>query len=224
VRSRTIIGLCLWGMSSPLTNVGQQPPVGNQVMNTSKLSTGLRIPAILKSHLASNRSKIGDPVQLEVIVDIHDKGGNVVIPRHSKLTGRVAGVAQYKKQQQPAMLSFLINRAEWKDHTAILDAPVFGTDVFATDSTKGEMVEGIRAATLRHSDSLNLVNSIIMYDFRLPGNVPQALHDTDLHNVVMKLKLLSDPTIRTAFVKDDGDLELHSEFMVVLLNGMKVVD
>ena len=64
----------------------------------------------------------------------------------------------------------------------------------------------------------------MMYDFRIPGNVPQALHDIVMHDVVMKLELLPDPVIRTAFVKEDGDLELNSEFMVVLLNGMQVVD
>jgi len=216
--------MCLWVLSYPLSNLGQQSLVGDQVKNTGKLSTGLRIPAILNSHLASNKSKIGDPVQLEVVVDIHDKSGAVVIPRHSKLTGRVTGVSRYEKKQQPAMLSFVIDRAEWKNHTAVLDAPVFGTDVFATDSKNGEMVEGIRVATLRHSDSLNLVNMTMMYDFRIPGNVPQALHDIVMHDVVMKLELLPDPVIRTAFVKEDGDLELNSEFMVVLLNGMQVVD
>ena len=219
-----MIGLCLWPLSLPLRNLAQQPPGVGQVVATDKVPSGLRIPAILKLTLSSKRSKLGDPVRLEVVVDVHDKNGAVAIPRHSKLYGRVTYVVQYEKKKQPAMLSFAVDRAEWKDHSVALDAPVFGTDVTATDSQKGEMVDGIMAATLRHGDSLNLVRTEIMYDFRLPGHAPQALHDMTMHSAVMQLKLLpDDPVVRTAFVREDSDLELHSEFLVVLLNGMKVV-
>jgi len=215
----TTIGLCLL-----LGTWVQQPPGSDRVASTEKLPSGLRIPAILKSSLSSNKSKVGDPVQCEVVVDVHDKSGAVAIPRHSKLYGRVTFVVPYEKKKQPAMLSFAVDRAEWKGHSQALDATVFGTDAMATDSQKGELVEGIQAATLRHSDSLNLVSSTMMYDFRLSGNVPQALHDTTIQSIVMQLKILPDPAVRTAFVKGDGDVELHGAFLVVLLNGMKVVN
>jgi len=215
----TTMALCLL-----LGTWAQEPPGVDRVASAERLPSGLRIPAILKSSLSSNKSKVGDPVQCEVVVDVHDKNGAVAIPRHSKLYGRVTYVVPYEKKKQPAMLSFGVDRAEWKGHSPELDAPVFGTDAMATDSQKGELVEGIQAATLRHSDSLNLVSSTMMYDFRLSGNVPQALHDTTIQGVVMQLKVLPDPTVRTAFVKGDGDVELHGEFLVVLLNGMKVVN
>jgi hypothetical protein len=222
MRSTITISLCLWLLSQG--SLGQQPAEVGQVVSTEKLPSALRIPAILKSTLSSRKSKVGDPVQLEVVVDVHDKNAAVVIPRHSKLYGRVTYVVPYEKKKQPAILSFAVDRAEWKGHSVSLDAPVFGTDAMATDSQKGESVEGIMAATLRHGDSLNLVSTTLMYDFRLSGNVPQALHDTTIHNVVMQLKILPDPAVRTAFVKEDGDVELHGEFLVVLLSGMKVVE
>jgi hypothetical protein len=219
MRLKITIGLCLL-----LGTLGQEPPGVAQVVSAERLPSGTRIPAILKSTLSSRKSKLGDPVQFEVVVDVHDKNGAVAIPRHSKLYGRVTCVVPYEKKKQPAMLSFAVDRAEWKGHSVALDAPVFGTDAMATDSQKGESVEGIEAATLRHSDFLNLVSSTMMYDFRLSGNVPQALHDTTIHSIVMQLKVLPDPAVRTAFVKGDGDVELHGEFLVVLLNGMKVVN
>jgi len=36
----------------------------------------------------------------------------------------------------------------------------------------------------------------------------------------MQLMRTSDPATRSAFVKQDGDLQVPSELLVVLLNGM----
>jgi hypothetical protein len=224
MRATLAIGLFLCALSCPLRSVAQQSVEGGRVGASVILPTGLRVPAILKSLLSSKKSKLGDPVHLEVVVDVHDKNGAVVMPRHAKLCGRVTSVVRYEKNKQPAMLAFVVESAEWKDHSATLDAPVFGTDVVATDAQKGEMVDGIRAATLRHADSLNLVSTETIYESRLSGNVPQALHDATVQSTVMQLKLFPDAAITSAFVKNDGDLELHDGFLVVLLNGMKVVD
>jgi hypothetical protein len=148
----------------------------------------------------------------------------VVLPRHAKLTGRVTYVARYEKNKQPAMLSFVVDRAEWKGHSAMLDAPVFGINVTLTDSQKAEGVEGIAMATLRHTDTLNLISRVAMDDFRLTGNVTQASHYNVLPGgVVMQFVLVPNPAIRTAFVKKDGDLKLDNDFLLVLLNGMTVV-
>jgi hypothetical protein len=218
------IALCLSLLTSSLAASEQQPAETVQSLSNGTLPTGIRIPAILKSPLSSNKAKLNDPVRLEVVVDVHDKSGAIVIPRHSKLYGKVTQVVSFERKKQPAMLSFSVDRVEWKGHSLTLDAPVFSASAMATDSQKGEMVEGIPSATLRHADSLNLVRTEIMYDFRLPGNVPQAVHDTTMQSVIMQIKLLPDAAVRTSFVKKDSDLELPSGFMVVLLNGMKVAD
>jgi hypothetical protein len=203
---------------SSLPSFGQQNSPIDQT-----LPHGLRIPAVLDTSLSSDKSKVGDPVRLDVVADVHDKEGKVVLPRHAKLTGKVTYVARYEKNKQPAMLSFFVDRAEWKGRSAMLDAPVFGINVTVTDSQKAEGVEGLAMATLRHTDTVNLVSRARMYDFRLSGNVPQALHDNVVSSrPIMQLVLVPNPVIRTAFVKKDGDMELHSD-LLVLLNGMKVV-
>jgi hypothetical protein len=189
-----------------------------------KVPNGLRIPAILSSQLSSKKSKLGDSLQLETVSDVHDGNGVVILPRHSKLYGRITYVASHQGKGHPAMLSFAVDRAEFHGRSVSLDAAVFGTYAGMTDSKIGEVVEGIGVATLRHTDSLNLVETTLMYDFRLPGNVPQAVHDARLKTVVMQLKIMPNPATRTAFVKDDGEIELNKEFLVVLLNGMRVVE
>jgi hypothetical protein len=40
---------------------------------------------------------------------------------------------------------------------------------------------------------------------------------------LMELQLSTDPAVRTYFTSDKRDVELPREFLVVLLNGMKVV-
>jgi hypothetical protein len=93
MRSTITISLCLWLLSQGSS--GQRPAEVGQVVSTEKLPSALRIPAILKSTVSSRKSRVGDPVQLEVVVDVHDKNAAVVIPRHSKLYGRVTYVVPY---------------------------------------------------------------------------------------------------------------------------------
>jgi hypothetical protein len=219
MRYLRIVALSLVTFIYALPSLGQSSPSVDQ-----KLPHGLRIPAVLDTSLSSEKSKVGDPVRLEVVADLHDKDGKVVLPRHSKLIGRVTYVARYEKNKQPAMLSFFVDRAEWKGHSGMLDAPVFGINLAVTDSQKAEAVEGIGMATLRHTDTLNLISRVRMDDFALIGNGPHVSHDNVLPGgVVMQFVLVPNPAIRTAFVKKDGDLKLDNDFLLVLLNGMTVV-
>jgi hypothetical protein len=187
-----------------------------------QLPTGLRIPAILRTSISSNKSKVGDPVRLEVIADVHDKAGNVVIHRHADLFGNVTYAVSYERKNQPAGLSFEVDRGEWKHQSFKLDAAIFGIDASASDSPKAETVEGIPMATLRSSDELNVTNSTLMYDLGGGGAGPGASHDVTLHSVIMQLRIVPDPVVRTAFVNDKDNIEFHS-FLVLLLNGMKVI-
>jgi hypothetical protein len=167
-------------------------------------------------------------VKLEVAADVHDPSGAVVIPRHARLTGRVSSIVRYEKKKQPAMLSFTVERAEWKDHLAELDAEVYGADLLATDSDKGEVIEGIRAATLGVEGSLNIVNTEIQADTRVgyagASGYAHAIRDSRFQTLVMWLRRIPDPAIKTAFVKENGDLQVPSELLVVLRNGMNPVE
>jgi hypothetical protein len=91
----------------------------------TKLPTGLRIPAILRTSVSSNKSKVGDPVRLEVMTDVHDKAGSVVLHRHTNLFGKVTNAVPYERNRQPASLSFAVDRGEWKRQSFMLDAAIF---------------------------------------------------------------------------------------------------
>jgi len=204
-------------------SAAQQSSAAGQPVSTEKLTSELRIPAILKVTLSSKKSRVGDPVSLEVAADVQGPGGAVVIPRHARLTGRVTQVVRYQKKTQAAMLSFTVERAQWKDRSVALDAPVYGLDVLATDSNKIEMAATFRVATLGIDNPVDIMSTEIQEDTRV-GSVgsgyAHAIRDNKIQNRVMQLMRTTDPATRSAFVKQDGDLQVPSELLVVLLNGM----
>jgi hypothetical protein len=165
---------------------------------------------------------VGDPVRLEVIADVHDKTGNIVIHRHANLFGKVTSAVPYERNKQPASLSFAVDRGEWKHQSFALDGAIFGVYEEASDSPKAEKVEGVAMATLRDSDAINIVNSTVMYDLWGGGFPLGPAHDISVHSVIMQLRIMTDPAVRTAFVNDKGDIEFQS-FLILLLNGMKIV-
>ena len=83
-------------------------------------------------------------------------------------------------------------------------------------TTEGEMVEDVRAATLRHQASLEIV------DNRTVNWTPGSPLVTTPTSTIMELKLSTDASVRTYFTSDKHEVELPREFLVVLLNGMKV--
>jgi hypothetical protein len=219
VRSSQILQLTVlvtWAVVS-LGQTGQSAP---------SLPTGLRIPATLKASLSSQKAKVGDTVMLDCFVDVHGKDGKVVIPAHAALTGVVTQANPFRGMGQPAILAFAAQSVEWKGGHGTLDAAVFGVlaasgpykpgfrprNEYYFDQwllgfgTRGETVEEVPAATLRHQSSLDIV------DNRTVGMRP-----------IMQLTLSTDPAIRTYFTSDQQNVELPKEYLVVLLNGMKVV-
>jgi hypothetical protein len=205
-----------------------------------KFPTGLRIPATLKASLSSARAKAGDLVKLDVFVAVHGKDGKLLIPAHATLSGVVTQAAPFHGSGQPALLAFAISQVEWKGGSGTLDAAVFGVlglsdfrrpgsgiidprieyeleQPMRGSTTQVELVEDVRAATLRHQASLDLVdNRTVSADPGGPATVVPS-------SKIMELKLSTDPAVRTVFTSDKHDVELPKEFMVVLLNGMKVV-
>lgn len=224
MRSTIIAALstCIFIFVASAASPGQQNAASVQAASLEKLPMGLQIPATLKVTLTSKKSKVGDPVKLEVAEDVHDQSGAVVLPRHAMLMGHVTQVSRYQKDKKAAMLSFVVDRAEWKGHSASLDAPVYGADVLKTDLMQAQMVDGFKAATLSLSDPLNLVKTETMDDTRdgAIGGYAHAVRDQTFHTVEMQLMRVPNPATRTTFMKRDGDLKLPSEWTFVLLNGM----
>lgn len=201
-----------------------------------KLPNGLRIPATLKSGLSSQKSKVGNPVKLDVYAAVHGKDGKVMIPAHATLTGTVTQVSPFGGAGKRAALAFAVQRADWKGGQGSLDAAVFGvlaipdfrkvgfgtispkddldrSQVLRGSAEQGEIVEDLRTVTLRHQDSLDVVDCRILSE----------IHDTYLAHKVMELDISTDPVVRTYFASDKEDVVLSGYFFVVLLNGMKVV-
>jgi len=214
----------------------------------ARLPTGLRIPATLQANLSSQKARVGDPIKLDVFSAVHGKDGKIVIPAHATLTGVITQVVPFHGEAQPAVLSFAVQSAEWKGGGGSLDAAVFGvlalTDFRKPGANKamgakeeyqleqtlrgyaaqGEMVEDVPAATLRHQDSVDIV------DYRDPNWIPgaAAVRDPKVEPMkatakVMELKLSTEAKARTFFTSAKHDVELPKEYLVVLLNGMKVV-
>jgi hypothetical protein len=211
-----------------------------QDRSSPKLPSGLRIPATLKASLSSDEAKPGDTIKLDVFSAVHGKDGKVVIPAHATLAGTVTQAIAFHGAGQPAILAFAVQRAEWKGGGGTLDAAVFGVLAisdfrkpgFAAIGPKdeyemaqplrgatnqGEKVEDVDAATLRHEPALDIVDNRTLN--WVPGTPMSSITPVRL----MELKLSTDPAVRTYFTADKRDVELPREFLVVLLNGMKVV-
>lgn len=203
------------------------------------LPAGLRIPATLKASLSSQKAKVGDTIKLDVLAAVHGKDGRVVIPAHATLTGTVTQAIPFHGAGQPAVLALAVQRAEWKGSQGSLDAAVFGVlalsdfrkpgsggigpneefemgQTLRGSTTEGEMVEDVRAATLRHQASLEIV------DNRTVNWTPGSPLVATPTSTIMELKLSTDASVRTYFTSDKHEVELPREFLVVLLNGMKV--
>ncbi len=68
----------------------------------------------LKNKLDSKKARVGDAVTLEVLEDAKSPDGKVVIPRKSRLMGKITEVDPSTKESPNAKLSFLITTAEVK--------------------------------------------------------------------------------------------------------------
>ena len=85
-------------------------------------TSGINIYAELKKKISSS-TKPGHDVELIVVDDVQGSNGSVLIPKGAKLTGKVT-VARKRKKDEPAALSFVVNKAEWKDGSLPLNAGI----------------------------------------------------------------------------------------------------
>lgn len=194
----------------------------------------------MKASLSSQKAKPGDTIRLDVFSAVHGKDGKIVIPAHATLTGTITQASAFHGVDHPAILAFAVQRADWKGGQGTLDVAVFGVLAisdfrkpgFAATGPKdeyemaqplrgatnqGEKVEDVDAATLRHEPVLDIV------DNRTLNWVPGTPMSTITPVRLVELKLSTDPAVRTYFIAEKSDVELPREFLVGLLNGMRVV-
>ena len=79
--------------------------------------------AELKKEITTRRSKAGQNIQLVVSSAVAGSDGAVVIPVGAKLSGKIVTVTKRSKDD-PATLSIVVDKAEWKDGSATLNAVV----------------------------------------------------------------------------------------------------
>lgn len=82
------------------------------------------IPAELTRKIDTQTARVGDAVLFRTVRKT--TVGTTVIPLGAKLTGRIVAVKTLTDQRQPSELSFVIDRADWKDATMPLHAVVVG--------------------------------------------------------------------------------------------------
>lgn len=87
---------------------------------------GVRISAVLSTSIDAEHSKPGTPITLESTADVRGSKGEMLIPKHAKLTGKVTEAIPWTKAQPESRLSIVVERAEWKSGAAVLRAFIVG--------------------------------------------------------------------------------------------------
>lgn len=86
--------------------------------SSAALASGTTVEAVLTKPVDARRNKEGDEVQAKVTKDVLT-GGDVVIPRNSKLLGRVTRAQTRGRGQAESALAVVFDRAILKDGTEV---------------------------------------------------------------------------------------------------------
>lgn len=158
----------------------------NPADKPATIPDGLLFNCWIRRDLSTTKSKVGDPVELEVVNDVTDAAGKLVLPARAKLTGTVTMVQKRSGNEQPG-LAIRVTEAHWKDGSAILNG-VFGGDVMLREHLEG--MTGTNMTTHRGGDTFSTegfeqVEGFADSDDRL-GAILHARHDIKLgpRNVV----------------------------------------
>jgi len=101
------------------------PPSSMEVV----IPDGTFIRAELKKGLDANKARVDHPVKLEVTADVRDPvTGVVLVPKKTKVYGRVTRVDVSKEKNGRAAVSILLDRAEWQGSVARLSASIVGVE------------------------------------------------------------------------------------------------
>ena len=72
------------------------------------------IQVAVKTPLSSKKMKVGDVVLFDSLVDVKSSTGEVLIPKHSALTGTVTLVQPKDKSTKLSKMAIKVTKAEWK--------------------------------------------------------------------------------------------------------------
>lgn len=107
--------------------VGQE-----QKRRTLALDSGTRIDGQLQGSVDVKKSRVGDQVVLKTTKDVK-QDGRTVVPKGSKLLGRVTEVTQKSKQNGGSRLGMIFDRLEGKN----LSAPISASIISITNAAAG---------------------------------------------------------------------------------------
>jgi hypothetical protein len=116
---------------------------------TATIPDGLLFNCWVRSNLSSEKSKVGDPVELLLADDLKDGSGNLIMPAKTRLTGTVTMAQKRSKNDKPA-LAIRLTQAQWKNGSAALNG-VFGGDVMVKEHFEG--MTGTHMTTHRGGDT-----------------------------------------------------------------------
>jgi hypothetical protein len=123
-------------------------PSGTKAENVSLLDVGTRLEGQLQSTLDVKKANVGDEVVLKTTKNIKENG-RTIVPKGSKLIGRITEVQQGAKGNSTSQLGVIFDRLQTKDFTSEISATI----VSITNLTSGARLGDTADADLFGSSS-----------------------------------------------------------------------
>jgi hypothetical protein len=102
--------------NSPTTQPSAQAPQApGQAANTPRIAPGSVIPVELTKTIDAKKAKSGDPVEAKVTQDLKTNNGDVLVPKDTKVVGRVTGAQARTKDQKESQVAIAFDHAVMKN-------------------------------------------------------------------------------------------------------------
>src|SRR5712671_3575416 len=92
-----------------------QPSPGSAQAGASRIAPGSVIPVQLTKSIDVKKVKTGDPVEAKVTQDMKAGNGEIIVPKDTKVVGRVTEAQARSKEQKESQVGIAFDRAVMKD-------------------------------------------------------------------------------------------------------------
>jgi hypothetical protein len=157
-----LISLLFIAMTAQAAATSPSPTQPSQAATTEKtdapqkmIRESVFIQVAVKTPLSSKKMKVGDSVTFDSLVDVKSATGELLIPKHSNLTGTVTLVEPKDKATKLSKMAIKVTKAEWKGGSIALVA--FFAGQINTPEGSTQMISGgpnPRAASPLEASSL----------------------------------------------------------------------
>jgi hypothetical protein len=96
------------------TPMPTQPSPGSPQAGASRIAPGSVIPVQLTKSIDVKKMKTGDPVEAKVTQDMKAGNGEIIVPKDTKVVGRVTEVQPRSKEQKESQVGIAFDRAVMK--------------------------------------------------------------------------------------------------------------